>query len=416
MRTIALTLSAATIALAVAAPALASGNKPASASPNCQNTGSFERWAEDFKKEAIAKGISPQVISAASAAGDFAVDPAVIKRDRNQGVFSQSFLQFSDRMISASRFKNGQAQLEKHRLLFAKVERDFGVPAEVLTSFWGLESDFGAITGNFRLIRSLATLAYDCRRSEFFREELINALRIVQRGDQTVEGMNGNWAGEFGALQITAGDAFRNAVDYDNDGRRDLIHSVPDTVASAANFLKNLGWQRGQPWLQEVRLTADMPWEQADIEIQHPVSQWKNWGVRAASGRLPADTMQASLLLPMGRHGPAFLAYPNFKAFMGWNSAFVYSTTAAYFAARLAGAPPVARGNGEVVVPTAQQIMDLQRALLARGYEVGEVDGKMGSMTRKAVKQAQLKVGLPADSYPTVELIEKLRVQTTGNR
>jgi lytic murein transglycosylase len=413
MRTIALTLSA-TIALVVATPALASGTKPASASPNCQNASSFERWAEDFKKEAIAKGISPQVISAASA--DFVLDPAVIKRDRNQGVFSQSFLQFSDRMISASRFKNGQAQLEKHRLLFAKVERDFGVPAEVLTSFWGLESDFGAITGNFRLIRSLATLAYDCRRSEFFREELINALRIVQRGDQTFEGMNGNWAGEFGALQITAGDAFRNAVDYDGDGRRDLIHSVPDTVASAANFLKNLGWQRGQPWLQEVRLTADMPWEQADIEIQHPVSQWKAWGIRAAGGKLPSDTMQASLLLPMGRFGPAFLAYPNFKAFMGWNSAFVYSTTAAYFAARLAGAPLVGRGNGEVVVLTPQQIMDLQRALLARGHEVGEVDGKMGAMTRKAVKQAQLKVGLPADSYPTAELIDKLRVQTTGNR
>ncbi len=207
--------------------------------------------------------------------------------------------------------------------------------------------------------------------------------------------MNGNWAGEFGALQITAGDAFRNAVDYDGDGRRDLIHSVPDTVASAANFLKNLGWQRGQPWLQEVRLTADMPWEQADIEIQHPVSQWKAWGIRAAGGKLPADTMQASLLLPMGRFGPAFLAYPNFKAFMGWNSAFVYSTTAAYFAARLAGAPLVGRGNGEVVVLTPQQIMDLQRALLARGHEVGEVDGKMGAMTRKAVKQAQLKVGLP---------------------
>ena len=414
MRTIALTLSAATVALVVVTPALASGNKPASAPPNCQNTGRFERWAEDFKKEAIAKGISPQVMNAA--AGDFVPDPAVIKRDRNQGVFSQSFLQFSDRMISASRFKNGQAQLEKHRLLFAKVERDFGVPAEVLAAFWGLESDFGAVTGNFRLIRSLATLAYDCRRSEFFREELVNALRIVQRGDQTVEGMNGNWAGEFGALQITAGDAFRNAVDYDGDGRRDLIHNVPDTVATAANFLKSLGWQRDQPWLQEVRLTADLPWEQADIEIQHPVSQWKAWGVRAAGGRLAADTMQASLLLPMGRFGPAFLAYPNFKAFMGWNSAFVYSTTAAYFAARLAGAPPIGRGNGEVVVLAPPQIMDLQRALLARGYEVGEVDGKMGAMTRKAVKQAQLKVGLPADSYPTLALIDRLRVQNTGNR
>ena len=351
-----------------------------------------------------------------AAAADFVLDPAVIKRDRNQSVFSQSFLQFSDRMISASRFKNGQAQLEKHRLLFAKVERDFGVPAEVLTSFWGLESDFGAITGNFRLIRSLATLAYDCRRSEFFREELVNALRIVQRGDQTIEGMNGNWAGEFGALQITAGDAFRNAVDYDGDGRRDLIHSVPDTVASAANFLKNLGWQRGQPWLQEVRLTADMPWEQADIETQHPVSQWKAWGVRAAAASCRPTRCRPRCCCRWA--ASARPSSPTRTSRRSW---------AGIRPSSIRPPPPISRRGlparrwsaaamAKSWCSTAQQIMDLQRALLARGYDVGEVDGKMGAMTRKAVKQAQLKVGLPADSYPTVELIEKLRVQTTGNR
>jgi hypothetical protein len=187
-------------------------------------------------------------------------------------------------------------------------------------------------------------------------------------------------------------------------------------LATAANFLKNLGWQRGEPWLQEVRLTANLPWEQADTEIQHPVSQWKAWGVRPAYGSLPNDGLQASLLLPMGRFGPAFLAYPNFKAFLGWNSAFVYSTTAAYFATRLSGAPPVGRGSGEVVVPTAQQIADLQRHFLRRGDDVGEVDGKLGSKTRSAVKKAQIAFGLPADAYPTAELLDRLRAQTSGSR
>ena len=153
--------------------------------------------------------------------------------------------------------------------------------------------------------------------------------------------MIGDWAGEFGGMQFTASDYLKNAVDFDGDGRRDLIRSIPDTLASAANFLVSLGWQRGQPWLQEVRVPQTLKWEEADLNIQHPVSQWAAWGVKPVYGKLPDDALPASLLLPMGRHGPAFLAYPNFKAFLGWNSAFVYSTTVAYFATRLNGAPVV---------------------------------------------------------------------------
>jgi lytic murein transglycosylase len=313
-------LAAGLLAMAAVTPAYGSGNKPAASSANCKNTGSFEAWAADFNKEAIEKGVSPKIIAAA--AYDFELDPSVIKRDRNQAVFSQSFLQFQRRMISENRMRKGRAQLQNHAALFARIERDFGVPPVVLAAFWGLESDFGAVTGNFRLIKSLATLAYDCRRSAFFRSELIDALRIVQRGDQTIEDMTGNWAGEFGALQITASDSFTNAIDYDGDGRRDLIHSVPDTLASGANFLKKLGWRRGQPWLQEVRVPAEMPWQEADLDIQHPVSQWVAWGVKPAHGQLPDGKLEASLLLPMGRLGPAFLAYPNFRAFLGWNSAW----------------------------------------------------------------------------------------------
>jgi hypothetical protein len=238
----------------------------------------------------------------------------------------------------------------------------------------------------------------------------MDALRIVQRGDLQIDEMlGGDWAGELGAMQFTASDYYKNAVDYDGDGKRNLVKSVPDTIASAANFLKNLGWKAGEPWLQEVRLTKDLPWDQADLTIQLPRSQWVTWGVRAAHGPLPSDGMKASLLLPMGRKGPAFLAYDNFQALLGWNSSMVYVTTVAYFATRLAGAPPVNRGDPNIEVMQPEQVSELQRILIKMGNDIGEPDGKIGAKTRMAIKKAQMKVGLPADSYPTTELLERLR-------
>jgi lytic murein transglycosylase len=273
-----------------------------------------------------------------------------------------------------------------------------------------LESDFGKNTGKSNVFVAITTLAYDCRRPDFFRPQLFDALRIVQRGDLTIDEMQGgDWAGELGAMQFTASDYYKYAVDYDGDGRRNLVKSTPDTIASAANFLKNLGWKRGEPWLEEVRLTRDLPWDQADLAIQHPRSQWTAWGVRAARGTLPADGAKAALLLPMGRRGPAFLAYDNFQALLGWNSSMVYVTTIAYFATRLAGAPPVNRGDPDIEVLQPEQVMELQRLLTQQGDDIGDIDGKVGSKTRVAVKKAQLKVGLPADSYPSTELIERLR-------
>src|SRR6478736_1530257 len=370
---------------------------------NCRTSGSYERWLEDFKKDAGAQGVSPRVIAAAAPSMTF-----------DQAMFNQTFLQFSDRMVGGGRIPNGLAKIKQHAALFARVEEKYGVPAQVLTAFWGLESDFGANFGNYNILSALATLAYDCRRPDFFRQQLLDSLRIIDRGDQRVEDMIGDWAGEFGGMQFTATDYLKNAVDFDGDGRRDLIHSIPDTIASAANFLVSLGWQRGQPWLQEVRVPSNLPWQEADVTIQHPRSKWAAWGVKAAHGSLPSDDLPASLIFPMGRHGPAFLAYPNFKAFLGWNSAMVYSTTVAYFATRLAGAPTVDHAGAANIVPLSPpQVMELQRLLIKQGYEgVGEVDGKVGTGTRSATKKAQMKFNLPADSYPTVELIERLR---TGN-
>jgi len=388
------------LTIAVAAPALAA--------PRCQNTGNFEGWLADFKKDALAQGISPKIL--AEAAPDLTFDPAIIRRDQGQAVFNLTFLQFSDRLISKDRMMNGEAALKKNAAVFARVEKQYGVPAPVLTAFWGLESDFGRIFGNYKILRALTTLAYDCRRPEFFRQQLLDAFRIIQRGDQRVEDMVGDWAGEFGGMQFTASDYLKNAVDFDGDGRRDLIKSIPDTLGSAANFLVSLGWKRGEPWLQEVRVPQNLKWEEADLNIQHPVAQWSAWGVKPAHGKLPDGALPAALLLPMGRHGPAFLAYPNFKAFLGWNSAYVYSTTVAYFATLLAGAPVVDHTASKTVPAlSTEQMMELQRLLAKHGYDVGEPDGKLGNATRTAVKKAQLKAGLPADSWPTAELIAKLQ-------
>jgi lytic murein transglycosylase len=380
----------------------------AAANHTCRNTGTFEQWMAGFKQEAAASGISQSTIS--HALDGVTYDPNVIKRDHGQGVFQQSFLQFSGRMTNTNRFQNGLAQLKKNPQLFARIEQQFGVPPAVVVAFWGLESDYGAYKGNvWPIIRAVATLAYDCRRSEFFRTQLMDLLRIVQRGDLRPDEMIGNWAGELGPTQFTPSDYYKHGVDFDGDGRVDMIRSVPDALASAANLMKAFGWQRGQPWLQEVRVPADLPWDQADLNIQHPRSQWVNWGVRAAHGSLPADNLPASLLLPMGRNGPAFLTYPNFKAYLQWNAAMVYATTAAYFATRFDGAPPVGKGNAPVTVLSTEQAQELQRLLRAHRFYDGEIDGRIGSATRPAVKKAQLKVGLPADSYPSPELIERLR-------
>lgn len=375
---------------------------------NCQNTGSFERWLAAFRQEAAANGISRATISAALDGMTF--DPGIVSRDRKQSFFSQSFKSFSSKLISQNRLQNGAAKLKQHRDLFAKVEQQYGVPGPVITAFWALESDFGGGMGDLPVLRSLATLAYDCRRPEMFRGELMDALRIIDRGDLTPGEMIGSWAGELGQTQFLPSHYFKHAVDYDGDGRRNLMRSVPDVIASTANFIVFLGWQRGQPWLQEVHVPANLAWDQADLAIQHPRSKWVGWGVTSADGKpLPSDGLPASLVLPMGRHGPAFLAYDNFQIYLKWNQSLNYCLTAAHLAARLSGAPPFGRGNAEVPEWSYPQMKELQQLLVRRGFTVGEVDGKLGAATRAGIKAAQMKFGLPADSYPTQELVERLR-------
>lgn len=373
----------------------------------CNHTQSFEAWMQNFKREAAAAGISQRTMSAALDGVTY--DPAIVRRDRAQGVFSQSFLEFSGRMVAKYRLEKGASLIRKHHATFQRIEKEYGVPAAVIVGFWGLETDFGSNSGNSPILRSLATLAYDCRRPDMFREQLLAALKIIQRGDLTPEELIGAWAGEIGQTQFLPAHYYEFGVDFDNDGRVDLRHSVPDVLASTAKLIVYHGWKRGQPWLQEVTVPERMPWQEADIAIQHPRSKWAGWGVTLPGGRaLPADNVNASLLLPMGRYGPAFLAYDNFKVYTEWNQSLVYAITASYFATRLAGAPALNKGRGEVQPFNAQQVAELQRLLTKHGWGVGEIDGKLGLQTRQAVKQAQLKFGLPADSYPTAELVVRM--------
>jgi hypothetical protein len=222
--------------------------------------------------------------------------------------------------------------------------------------------------------------------------------------------MIGAWAGELGQTQFLPEDYFDAGVDFDGDGRVDLRNSEADVLASTANLLELAGWQAGQPWLQEVRVPGKLDWAEADLAVSHPRAQWAKWGIKRPDGSaLEADGLEASLILPMGRNGPAFLAFPNFRIYLEWNQSLVYCTTAGYFATRLAGAPPVSKGNGPVEPFGLKQTMELQKLLAGRGYDVGKIDGLLGAGTRAAVKEVQLQLGLPADSYPTPELVGRLR-------
>ncbi len=404
-----LTAAAISLCLLACDPAFAQPSpQPPKSNPNCRNTGSFDAWLSGFRKEALANGISARTLS--EALDGMTLDPGVIAKDRKQGFFAQSFLAFSGKLISQGRIQNGRSRLEQHRELFSRVEKRFGVPGPVIAAFWGLESDFGSFMGKLPILRSLATLAYDCRRGDLFRIELMDALRLIDRGDLTADEMIGAWAGEIGQTQFLPSHYVKHAIDFDGDGKRNLIQSVPDVIASSANFLNHLGWQRDQPWLQEVRVPSNLQWDQADLAVQHPRSKWAEWGVTYVDGRpLPKDALPASLLLPMGRHGPAFLGYENFQVYLKWNQSLNYCITAAYLATRLAGAPAMRRGSQQIPELSGEQIKELQQLLTRRGYEVGEIDGKIGAATRASVKAAQLKYGLPADSYPTEDLIDRLR-------
>src|SRR5882724_1148375 len=382
----------------------------------CHNGMSFDRFLADLKQQAVAAGVSPRTIAEASPY--LVYDQGIVNRDRGQRVFGQVFSEFAGRMAASYRMQQGQAKIKAHAAAFARAEKEYGVPPAVIAAFWGLESDFGANMGNLPTLRSLVSLAYDCRRSERFANETVAALKIIERGDLAPAEMVGSWAGELGQTQFLPTHYFTYAVDYDGDGRRDLLRSPADVIGSTANYsATGLKWRRGEPWLQEVRvpIAANFPWDQADLTIQLPRAKWAQLGVTYADGRaLPNDNLAAALLLPMGRTGPAFLAYANFAAYTEWNNSLIYSTTAAYLVTRISGVAPMQRPTAAVAQLPLNELRELQQLLVRAGFNVGKVDGVMGQQSRSAVKAMQIKFGLPADSWPTAELLTRMRGGVRG--
>ncbi|MEO6840429.1 MAG: lytic murein transglycosylase [Bradyrhizobium sp.] len=399
---------------ALAAPAPRRATSPSPRAASCHAGQPFDRFLAELKQKAVAAGVSPRAIAEASPG--LVYDQGIVNRDRGQRVFGQVFTEFAGRMAANFRMQQGQEHIRTYQAAFARAEKQYGVPPAVIAAFWGLESDFGANMGNLPTLRSLVSLAYDCRRSEMFENETIAALKIIDRGDLTPGEMVGSWAGELGQTQFLPTHYFNYAVDYDGDGRRNLLRSPADVIGSTANYIANgLKWRRGEPWLQEVRVPATLPWDQADLTIQLPRSKWAAFGVVYPDGKaLPNDDMPASLLLPMGRTGPAFLAYANFAAYTEWNNSLIYSTTAGYLANRIAGAAPMRRPAAPVVQLPFNELRELQQLLVRAGFNVGKIDGVMGQQSRSAVKATQIKFGLPADSWPTAELLAKLRGGTAA--
>jgi lytic murein transglycosylase len=386
---------------------------PSPRGPACHNGLSFDRFLADLKQQVVAAGVSQRAL--AEAAPYLVYDQSIVNRDRGQRVFGQVFTEFARNRASDGAAKNAQARIRMHAAAFNRAEKEYGVPPAVIAAFWGLESSFGVELGNLHTLPSLVSLAYDCRRSEMFQQESIAALKIIDRGDLTPAEMVGSWAGELGQTQFLPTHYFNYAVDYDGDGHRNLLRSPADVIGSTANYIANgLKWRRGEPWLQEVRvpqnLPSGFPWDQADLTIQLPRSKWAQLGVTYPDGKaLPSDNLAASLLLPMGRMGPAFLAYPNFAAYTEWNNSLIYSTTAGYLATRIAGAPPMLRPAAPIAQLPLNELRELQQLLVRAGYNVGKIDGVMGQLSRSAVKAMQIKFGLPADSWPTAELLARMR-------
>ncbi|RMH42830.1 MAG: lytic murein transglycosylase [Alphaproteobacteria bacterium] len=367
--------------------------------------GDFGAFVSGLAAEAIARGHDPAVVRRFFAG--VRKDPKVLKADRAQGVFRLTFTDFARRVISGYRLKKGRENRQRYAAILARAEREYGVPPGILLAFWALETDFGAVQGDFNTRDALVTLAHDCRRPELFRPQVFAALTLAAHGDFDPDRTTGAWAGEIGMVQMLPEDILERGVDGDGDGHVRLKTSVADALMTGARMLRDLGWRRDEPWLVEVRVPARMDWSLAGLPTELPARRWRELGVRARSGSLPAPGLPASLILPEGRKGPAFLAYPNFKVLFEWNQSFVYVTTAAYLATRYEGAPVFDPGNPDPPLSLAET-KELQRRLAARGHDVGKIDGILGAATRAAVRAEQKRLGLPADGWPTKELLSRL--------
>ena len=372
----------------------------------------FETWKSALKAEALSRGITESTFD--SAFEGVQPIPRIIELDRRQPEFTLTFWNYMDRLVTDTRVTRGREMLRTHADLLAGIERKYGVQPRFLVAFWGLETNFGDNVGDFPVIAALATLAYDERRSAFFRSHLFDALKILQDGHITADRMVGSWAGAMGQVQFMPETFRRYAVDHTGDGRRDIWQSLPDAFASAANFLSALGWDGTKTWGREVRLPADFDWQLAARGTRLPLAEWSKKGVRRMDGgALPNVDIDAAVVLPGGHRGPAFLIYPNFRAIMGWNPSRFYAVAVGHLADRITGGAPLATARPANDQPLHRNdIFEIQMLLNRLGFDAGEPDGIVGSMTRKALSGFQAQIGEPPDGYPTHETLIALRAAT----
>lgn len=367
----------------------------------------FARWIQDFAATAREAGVTEETLHAAF--DDVRFLQRVVDLDRRQPEVTQAVWDYFDRAVSAKRVARGREKLIQFNAEAEAAAAQHGVPAAVLVAIWGMESSYGANYGDIQVIDALATLGFDGRREAWARVQLLAALKILQSGDIDRARMVGSWAGAMGQTQFLPTNFRAYAIDADGDGRRDIWGSMADVMGSTANFLARIGWQRGQPWCAEVRLPRGFDHGRADVGVRQPSAAWATEGVHPVVGTVLPDLADAFVLLPAGARGPAFLVGPNFRAILRYNNATSYALAVCLLAQAVAGGTGVqAPWPRELPALSRSQLLALQTALNERGFPSGQPDGVMGPATREGIRRYQRSLGLSADGYPSVDLLERL--------
>ncbi|CAK0745026.1 membrane-bound lytic murein transglycosylase B [uncultured Gammaproteobacteria bacterium] len=392
-----------------AVPVTAMPVAQASAEATPKPAATFPEWLQGLRSEARSQGISQRTLDVALA--HVRLIERVIELDGSQPEFTRPVWSYLDSAVSETRIRQGRDKLTAHAALLHRVEAEFGVPGEILAGFWGIESDYGRDMGGFNVIDALATLAFKSRRGGYFRGELLAALKILDKGDVARERMTGSWAGAMGQTQFMPTIFLKHATDYDGNGRRDIWDSMPDVLASTAHFVKGIGWRTGESWGEEVRLPQDFPWGEAELTITKPIDEWRRLGVRPVrGGELAGGGELASVLIPGGYSGPAFLVRENFRVIMRYNPAISYALAVALLADRIKGAGTIVGTwpRHEQALARSEAV-ELQEQLARLSFDPGKADGLLGPSTRNALRRFQASQGLVADGFATKAVLERLR-------
>ncbi|MDD2882518.1 MAG: lytic murein transglycosylase [Rhodoferax sp.] len=387
--------------------------QPAQATTNDdEHAQKFALWVNEFSAFARKVGISEATLHIAFDPVHFL--PGIIELDRAQPEFTRPVWDYLDNALSAQRITRGQYKLQQLGSQAVAITARYGVPMEIVVAIWGMESNYGSNFGDIPTIDALATLGFEGRREVWARSQLLAALKILQSGDIDRTRMIGSWAGAMGQTQFLPSNFLAYAVDADGDGRRDLWGSAADVVASTANFLASSGWQAGQSWGTEVRLPPEFDYARADDDVRQTSTAWAEEGVQSMNGTPLPALIDSSIWLASTAGGPAFLIGTNFRTILRYNNSTSYALAVSLLAQRLAGGPPVqALWPRDVQALTRSQLLAMQTILNTRGFDSGTPDGMMGPATRRGIRRYQRSLGLPADGYPSLNLLQQLQ-QSSG--